>query len=132
MSVISFIDRLDHDAGPFPALFVTVSFWKILHPQVVGNIMKHGSDIFELPITELVQLVQAHQPVSLDLVLIDYALRIIVSSVWGKFCDAGFERLLPSDIQLLLVAFDSQLKVFHPLENQNASGEHLQCYVQII
>ncbi|GJR61330.1 hypothetical protein Tco_1503492 [Tanacetum coccineum] len=83
--------------------------------------MKHGSDIFERPITELVQLVQAHQPVSLDLVLIDYALRIIVSSVWGKFCDAGFERLLPSDIQLLLVAFDSQLKVFHPLENQNAS-----------
>ncbi|GKA71453.1 hypothetical protein Tco_0777592, partial [Tanacetum coccineum] len=28
------------------------------------------------------------------------------------------------DIKFLLVAFDSQLKVFHPLKNDNASGEY--------
>nr|GFA07266.1 hypothetical protein [Tanacetum cinerariifolium] len=31
------------------------------------------------------------------------------------------------EIKLLLVAFESQLKVFHPLKNENASGEHPQC-----
>ncbi|GKB99287.1 RNA-directed DNA polymerase, eukaryota, reverse transcriptase zinc-binding domain protein [Tanacetum coccineum] len=48
----------------------------------------------------------------------------VVGSVWGKFADARLECLRTGDIQLLLVAFNSQLKIFHPLENNNASGEH--------
>nr|GEV58645.1 putative reverse transcriptase domain-containing protein [Tanacetum cinerariifolium] len=39
----------------------------------------------------------------------------------GHFGDVRPERLMPVDIKLLLVAFDSQLKVFHPLKNDNAS-----------
>ncbi|GKD30023.1 hypothetical protein Tco_1240801, partial [Tanacetum coccineum] len=39
----------------------------------------------------------------------------------GHAGDVGPECLRPDDIKLLLVAFDSQLKVFHPLKNDNAS-----------
>ncbi|GJY86456.1 hypothetical protein Tco_0500482, partial [Tanacetum coccineum] len=52
-------------------------------------------------------------------------------SVWGHFGDVGPERLRPSDIKLFLVAFDSQFKVFHPLKNDNASGKHPQCHIQV-
>nr|GEW80918.1 hypothetical protein [Tanacetum cinerariifolium]GEW88014.1 hypothetical protein [Tanacetum cinerariifolium] len=52
-------------------------------------------------------------------------------NVWGHFGDVRPERLRPGDIKLLLVAFDSQLKVFHPLKNDNASGKHPQCDVQV-
>nr|GEV73764.1 hypothetical protein [Tanacetum cinerariifolium] len=42
--------------------------------------------------------------------------------VWGHVGDVGHERLRPGDIKLLLVAFDSQLKVFHSLKNDSTSG----------
>nr|GFD13359.1 hypothetical protein [Tanacetum cinerariifolium] len=45
--------------------------------------------------------------------------------VWGHFGDVRPESLMLGDINLLLVAFNSQLKVFHPLKNDNASGKHL-------
>ncbi|GJZ58061.1 ribonuclease H-like domain-containing protein [Tanacetum coccineum] len=45
--------------------------------------------------------------------------------VWGLVRDVRSECLRLGDIKLLLVAFDSQLKVFHPLLNDNTSGEHL-------
>nr|GEW00074.1 hypothetical protein [Tanacetum cinerariifolium] len=51
--------------------------------------------------------------------------------VWGYFSDVRPERLMSGDVKLLLVAFDSQLKVFHPLKNDNASGKHLQCHIQV-
>ncbi|GKB15606.1 hypothetical protein Tco_0849529, partial [Tanacetum coccineum] len=44
--------------------------------------------------------------------------------VWSSFGDVGPECLRLSDIELLLVAFDSQLKVFNPLKNDNTSGKH--------
>ncbi|GJT27155.1 hypothetical protein Tco_0907430, partial [Tanacetum coccineum] len=37
----------------------------------------------------------------------------------------------PGEIKLFLVAFDSQLKVFHPLKNGNMSGKHPQSHVQV-
>ncbi|GJY95700.1 hypothetical protein Tco_0512061 [Tanacetum coccineum] len=74
---------------------------------------------------------RAHQSVSLELVLIYDSLWIVVCSVWGNFGNVGPERLRPGDIKLLLVAFDSQLKVFHPLKNDNTSGKHPQCHVQV-
>nr|GEX35124.1 reverse transcriptase domain-containing protein [Tanacetum cinerariifolium] len=42
-------------------------------------------------------------------------------SVWSSFGDVSLECLYPSDIELLLVAFDSQLKVFDTLKNDNTS-----------
>nr|GEY01508.1 hypothetical protein [Tanacetum cinerariifolium] len=54
-----------------------------------------------------------------------------LGSVWGHFGDVRPERLRPGDIKLLLVAFDSQLKVFYPLKNDNASEKHPQCHVQV-
>ncbi|GKB38081.1 hypothetical protein Tco_0883023 [Tanacetum coccineum] len=74
---------------------------------------------------------RAHHSVSLELVLIYDSLWIVVFSVWGHFGDVGPERLRPGDIKLLLVAFDSQSKVLHPLKNDNTSGKHPQCHVQV-
>ncbi|GJW63598.1 hypothetical protein Tco_0115482 [Tanacetum coccineum] len=46
------------------------------------------------------------------------SLRIVVCSVWSSFGDVGPECLRLSDIELLLVAFDSQLKIGDFLLNQ--------------
>nr|GFA40939.1 hypothetical protein [Tanacetum cinerariifolium] len=61
----------------------------ILHPYVVSNIMKHGSDKCGRPVTELVKFIRAHQPVPLELVKIDDSLRVVVCSVW---CQVGDVR----------------------------------------
>ncbi|GJY54592.1 reverse transcriptase domain-containing protein [Tanacetum coccineum] len=45
------------------------------------------------------------------------------------FGDVRSESLRLGDIKFLLVAFDSQLKVFHPLKNDNASGKYPQCHI---
>ncbi|GJV80127.1 hypothetical protein Tco_1515997 [Tanacetum coccineum] len=45
--------------------------------------------------------------------------------VWGHVGDVGPESLRLGDIKLLLVAFDSQLKVFYPLKNDNTSDESI-------
>ncbi|GJY02779.1 retrovirus-related pol polyprotein from transposon TNT 1-94 [Tanacetum coccineum] len=100
------IDHLDHDAGPFSIQVTPSPFWQIFHPEVVSNIMKHISDRYD-------------------------TLRVLVCSVWGHFGDVRSESLRLGDIKFLLVAFDSQLKVFHLLKNNNASGEHPQCYIQV-
>nr|GEV23664.1 hypothetical protein [Tanacetum cinerariifolium] len=54
-----------------------------------------------------------------------------LNSLWGHFGDVRPERVRPGDIKLLLVAFDSQLKVFNQLKNDNTSGKHPQCHVQV-
>nr|GFB79665.1 hypothetical protein [Tanacetum cinerariifolium] len=43
--------------------------------------------------------------------------------VWSSFGDDRHVCLWLSDIELLLVAFDSQLKVFYPFKNDNSSGK---------
>nr|GEY72182.1 hypothetical protein [Tanacetum cinerariifolium] len=65
----------------------------------------------ECAIKELVEFIRAHQPISFELVLIDDSLRIVVCSVWSSFGDVSPEFFRLSDIELLLVAFDSQLKI---------------------
>ncbi|GKD08943.1 hypothetical protein Tco_1188628, partial [Tanacetum coccineum] len=52
---------------------------------------------------------------------------LVITVVWGFVGDVGSESLRPSDVSLLLVAFDSRLKIFHPLLNDNTSGEHPSC-----
>ncbi|GKG37227.1 hypothetical protein Tco_0447400, partial [Tanacetum coccineum] len=61
--------------------------------------------------------------VPIKLVLIDSS-RVVVRSVWDFVGDVEYEGLRPGDIKLLLVAFDSQLKIFHPFLNDDSSGEH--------
>ncbi|GKG08559.1 hypothetical protein Tco_0334391 [Tanacetum coccineum] len=75
--------------------------------------MKNSSDRCERPVTELVEFIQAHQLVPLELVKIYDSLRVVVCSVWGQVGDVGSVCLWFGDVELLLVAFDSQLKVFH-------------------
>nr|GEY15320.1 hypothetical protein [Tanacetum cinerariifolium] len=82
----------------------------ILHPQVVSIIKKHSSDRCEHPVTELVEFIQVHQPVPFELVKIDDSLRVVVCSVWGQVGDIKSVCLWFCDVELLLVAFDSQLK----------------------
>ncbi|GKD49127.1 hypothetical protein Tco_1278103 [Tanacetum coccineum] len=62
---------------------------------------------------------------------LDHDVRPFPVYVWGYFGDVGPESLKPGDIKLLLVAFDSQLKVLHPLKNDNASGKHPQFHIQV-
>ncbi|GKB88686.1 hypothetical protein Tco_0960958, partial [Tanacetum coccineum] len=114
---------------PFSVQVTPSPFWQIFHPLVVSNIMKHIYNRCKRPVTELVEFIRAHQPVSLKLILIDDSLRVFVCSVWCQFRDVRFESFRLGDIKFLLVAFDSQLKVFHPLKNDNASGEYPQCHI---
>nr|GEX25200.1 hypothetical protein [Tanacetum cinerariifolium] len=81
--------------------------------------MKNGSNMYERPVTELVEFIRVHQPISFVLIFIDNSLRVVVCSVWSSVGDVKPECLWLSDIELLLVAFDSQLKVFHQLKNDN-------------
>ncbi|GJX08603.1 hypothetical protein Tco_0196535 [Tanacetum coccineum] len=91
--------------------------------------MKNPSNRCECAVRELVEFIRAHQPVSLELILIDDSLRVFVCSVRCQFGDVRSESLRLGDIKFLLVACDSQLKVFHPLKNDNASGECPQCHI---
>ncbi|GKB06280.1 hypothetical protein Tco_0834513 [Tanacetum coccineum] len=84
--------------------------------------MKNGSNRYERPITELVEVICVHQPISFVLIFIDNSLRIVVCSVWNSIGDVRPECLWLGDIELLLVAFDSQLKVFHSLKNDDMFG----------
>nr|GEV94031.1 hypothetical protein [Tanacetum cinerariifolium] len=88
--------------------------------------MKNNSNRCERPITKLVKFIRAHQPVFVVLVYIDNSLRIAVCSVWSSVGDVRPECLWLGDIELLLVAFDSQLKIFYPFKNDNMSGNHLK------
>nr|GEX21510.1 putative ribonuclease H-like domain-containing protein [Tanacetum cinerariifolium] len=58
------------------------------------------------------------------------SLRIAICCVWSSFGDVGPKCLWPSDIELLLVAFESQLKVFDQLKNDNTFGKHPECHIQ--
>nr|GEV77484.1 reverse transcriptase domain-containing protein [Tanacetum cinerariifolium] len=53
----------------------------------------------------------------------DDSLRVFVCSVWGQVGDVGSEGLWSGDIKLLLVAFDSRLKVFYMVKNDNKSKD---------
>ncbi|GJY84060.1 hypothetical protein Tco_0497436 [Tanacetum coccineum] len=85
--------------------------------------MKNGSNRCERPVNKLVKFIRAHQPVSVVLVYIENSLRIAVCSVWSFVGDVGPEYLWLGDIELLLVAFDSQLKVFYPFKNDHTSSK---------
>ncbi|GJQ91154.1 hypothetical protein Tco_0002293 [Tanacetum coccineum] len=91
--------------------------------------MKNRSNRCERPVTKFVEFIQAHQPVSFVLVYIDNSLRIAVCSVWSSFGDVRPVCLWLGDIELLLVPFDSQLKVFYPFKNDNTSGEVLESHL---
>nr|GEX69671.1 hypothetical protein [Tanacetum cinerariifolium] len=91
--------------------------------------MKNGSNRCERPVTELVKFIHAHQPVSLVLVFIDNSLRIVVCSVWNPVGDVRPKCLWLGDIELLLVAFDSHLKVFHSLIDDNTYGKVLESHL---
>ncbi|GKB95654.1 hypothetical protein Tco_0981791 [Tanacetum coccineum] len=86
--------------------------------------MKNDSNRCERPVTELIEFIRAYQHVSLVLVFIGNSLRIAVCSVWSSVRDVRLECLWLSDIELLLIAFDSQLKVFYPPKNDNTFGKH--------
>nr|GFB67498.1 hypothetical protein [Tanacetum cinerariifolium] len=54
------------------------------------------------------------------------------NSVWVPFPDAGSGSFWLGDVDLLLVSFDSQLKIIDSLLNNHASGEHSQCYSKVV
>ncbi|GJW12863.1 hypothetical protein Tco_1578690 [Tanacetum coccineum] len=106
-SELLLIDHLDHDAGPFSVQVTPSSLWQVIHTQAGSNIMKNPSNRCECAVTELVKFIRAHQPVSLELILIDDSLRVFVCSVWCHFGDVRSESLRLGEIKFFLVAFDS-------------------------
>ncbi|GKA57234.1 hypothetical protein Tco_0756422 [Tanacetum coccineum] len=58
-------------------------------------------------------------------------MRVLIWSEWVPFPDAGFGSFWLGDVDLLLVTFDSQLKIFDSLLNNHASGEHSQSYSKV-
>ncbi|GJR74783.1 hypothetical protein Tco_0087148 [Tanacetum coccineum] len=56
---------------------------------------------------------------------------VLIWSVWVPFPDAGFGSFWLGDVDLLLVTFDSQLKIFDSLLNNQASSKHSQCYCEV-
>ncbi|GJR16857.1 hypothetical protein Tco_0965384 [Tanacetum coccineum] len=102
------------------------------HAQSGNNILKNNSDRCKCPITELVEFISTHQPVSVELILIDESSRVVIWSVWGFVGDVGYVVIRLGDVKLLLVALDSQLKIFNSLLNDDTSCEHPKSYIQIL
>ncbi|GKD91791.1 hypothetical protein Tco_1371628 [Tanacetum coccineum] len=72
-----------------------------------------------------------HQPVSLLVVDINESLRVLIWSEWVPFFEARSGSFRLGDVDLLLVTFNSELKIFDSLLNNQASGEHSQCYCEV-
>ncbi|GKD02838.1 hypothetical protein Tco_1177812, partial [Tanacetum coccineum] len=70
------------------------------------------------------KFIGSHKPVSSIVVDINESLRVLIWSVWVPFPDVGFGSLWLGDVDLLLVTFNSELKIFDSLMNNQASGEH--------
>ncbi|GKB31325.1 hypothetical protein Tco_0870726 [Tanacetum coccineum] len=96
------VNRLDHDISSFLFQCTPSSLWQLLHSDILC-----------------------------DGVNINDSLRVLIWSVWAPFPDAGFGSFGFGDVDFLMVTFDSQLKIFDSLLNNQASGEHSQCYCEV-
>nr|GFB42454.1 hypothetical protein [Tanacetum cinerariifolium] len=70
------------------------------------------------------KFIDPHQPVFLVLILVDKSLWIRISSVSFLTLQIRPVGIQLSKVELLLVAFDTQLKVFHMSLDDDASCEH--------
>ncbi|GKA28606.1 hypothetical protein Tco_0714851, partial [Tanacetum coccineum] len=62
---------------------------------------------------------------------INESLRVLIWSEWVLFSEVGSSSFRLGDIDLLLVTLNSELKIFDSLLNNQASGEHSQCYCEV-
>ncbi|GKC35186.1 hypothetical protein Tco_1047570 [Tanacetum coccineum] len=89
------VKRLDHDISSFLFQCTPSSLWHVLHSDILC-----------------------------DGVNINESLRVLIWSVWVPFPDVGFGSFWLGDVDLLLITFDYELKIFDSLLNNQASGEH--------
>ncbi|GKB40767.1 hypothetical protein Tco_0885709, partial [Tanacetum coccineum] len=66
----------------------------------------------------------AHQPIPLIVVDINESLRVFVWSVRVPFSEIWSCSIRLSDVDLLLITFNSKLKILNLLLNNQTSGEH--------
>ncbi|GJT53129.1 hypothetical protein Tco_0988183 [Tanacetum coccineum] len=90
-----------------------------------------SSFLFQCTLSSLWQFICAHQPVSLLVVEINESSRVLIWSEWVPFSKAESGSFRLGNFDLLLVTFNSELKIFDSLLNNQASGEHSQCYCEV-
>ncbi|GKF89253.1 hypothetical protein Tco_0263216 [Tanacetum coccineum] len=95
--------------------------------QKLVDVFDHvlSSILFQVSPSSLRQFVSPHQPVPLEVVDINKALRIFVWSIRVPFPEIWSCSIRPGDVDLLLITFNSELKIFDSLLNDQTSGEHL-------
>nr|GFC97544.1 hypothetical protein [Tanacetum cinerariifolium] len=97
---------------------------QILHPNPLQTIIKGVANIIERPVVKLVKFIDPHQSVFLVLVLVDESFRVRMSRICFMSPQIGSVLVGLCKVELLLVAFHSQLNVFHSPLDDNAPGEH--------
>nr|GFD06264.1 hypothetical protein [Tanacetum cinerariifolium] len=119
-------NRLNHCRCSVFVSFPPDSGWKILHSNPLQTIIKGIVNIIERPVAKLVKFIDPHQSVFLVLILIDESSRVRICRISLTSLQIRSVRVGPRQVELLLVAFNSQLKVFHAPLDDNAPGEHSQ------
>ncbi|GKB51228.1 RNA-directed DNA polymerase, eukaryota, reverse transcriptase zinc-binding domain protein [Tanacetum coccineum] len=137
--VINLADRvpLEPKHSNFFEVVVQTAIWNVilnfLRSTTKHDLLSSSRDL--LPTCDLVTLGQhactvldvesvLHSDILCDVIQRDESLRVLIWSVWVPFPDAGFGSLWLGDVDLLLVTFNSELKIFDSLLNNQASGEH--------
>nr|GEW89026.1 hypothetical protein [Tanacetum cinerariifolium] len=121
-----FINSLDHGSCSFLVTFPPDSLRQILHLNTLEMIIQSSVNISKHSIAEFVQFINLHQPVLLIFILIDESSWIGVSGVSFFALQIETVRIRPCEVELLLVAFDIELKVFHTPLDYDASCKHFK------
>nr|GEZ00545.1 hypothetical protein [Tanacetum cinerariifolium] len=107
-----------------PESMLVVAYW-FLNPHCarhqVFNPLDSSANIIERPITEFVQFINPHQLVLLIFIMIDESSWIGVSGVSFLVLQIRSVHIRPCEVELLLVAFDTELKVFYTPLDYDAS-----------
>nr|GFC78767.1 hypothetical protein [Tanacetum cinerariifolium] len=97
---------------------------QIMHPNSLQTIIKGVANIIERPVAEIVKFIDPHQSVFLVLVLVDKSSRVRMSRISFTSLQIGTVRVGLRKFEPFLVAFNSQVKVFHSPLDDNAPGKH--------
>nr|GFC98677.1 hypothetical protein [Tanacetum cinerariifolium] len=97
---------------------------QILHLNLLQTIIKGVANIIERTVAEFVKFIDPHQSVFLVHVLVDKSSWVRMSRICFTSLQIGSVRVGLRKVEPLLVAFHSQLKIFHSPLDDNAPGKH--------
>nr|GEZ67048.1 hypothetical protein [Tanacetum cinerariifolium] len=94
------------------------------HDKSEPTIIKGVANIIKRLVAEFVKFIDPQQSVFLVLVLVDKSSIVRMSRICFTSLQIGMVRVGLRKVEPLLVAFNSQLKVFHSPFDDNAPGKH--------